>query len=533
MGFVTPTEVQARAIPPLRRGEDLIGQAQTGTGKTAAFGIPIVEKIDPSSSHVQALILTPTRELCVQVDRRDRAHRPVPRRAHRRHLRRLGHGPPDRGPQARRAGRGRDAGPRARPHPPPRAAARPGQHRHPRRGRPHARHGLHRRRRDDPRPLAAERQTALFSATMPYAILRICDRFMKPNPAHVTVRPDLRTVETVRQLVYFVAEQDKVAALVELNEHYGFDRLLVFRHTQIGVDRLAATLKRRGKNVAALHGGLSQRERDRTLAAFRAGKIQFLIATNVASRGLDITDLPYVLSFDIPEDADTYVHRIGRTGRAGARGDRHHVRRRVGPRRLGGDPRRGRGQGRGRPSSTSTAARVGADEPSQRRCDAGPAWMAFEPRGSSRLRRSLVALGPGRRARSWAPPRSPVDAPQRAATMADGPSRSSIGETARRRAARSAAPTRLEPLETSGEPSSVAVPERRRPREVDRQRRRERSLGPARTPARRGRGRLRRFTHYIAARHPTIRSASSPTTGEAASPGAVAGCGGDGPRVRD
>ena len=164
------------------------------------------------------------------------------------------------------------------------------------------------------------RQTALFSATMPYAILRICDRFMKPNPAHVTVRPDLRTVETVRQLVYFVAEQDKVAALVELNERYGFDRLLVFRHTQIGVDRLAATLKRRGKNVAALHGGLSQRERDRTLAAFRAGKIQFLIATNVASRGLDITDLPYVLSFDIPEDADTYVHRIGRTGRAGREG---------------------------------------------------------------------------------------------------------------------------------------------------------------------------------------------------------------------
>ena len=166
-----------------------------------------------------------------------------------------------------------------------------------------------------------ERQTALFSATMPYAILRICDRFMKRNPAHVTVRPDLRTVETVRQLVYFVAEQDKVAALVELNEHYGFDRLLVFRHTQIGVDRLAATLKRRGKNVAALHGGLvAARARPDPRRLPRPGKIQFLIATNVASRGLDITDLPYVLSFDIPEDADTYVHRIGRTGRAGREG---------------------------------------------------------------------------------------------------------------------------------------------------------------------------------------------------------------------
>jgi len=117
-----------------------------------------------------------------------------------------------------------------------------------------------------------------------------------------------------------VAEQDKVAALLELADRFEFDRLLVFRHTQIGVDRLATTLKRRGKNVAALHGGMSQRDRTRTLADFRAGKIRFLVATNVASRGLDITDLPYVLSYDIPEDADTYVHRIGRTARAGREG---------------------------------------------------------------------------------------------------------------------------------------------------------------------------------------------------------------------
>ena len=135
-----------------------------------------------------------------------------------------------------------------------------------------------------------------------------------------SVRPELQTVESVRQVLYFVAEQDKVRALLELTEAFGFDRLLVFRHTQIGVDRLAATLKRRGQNVAALHGGLSQRERDRTLADFKAGRIQFLVATNVASRGLDITDLPYVLNYDIPEDADTYVHRIGRTGRMGKEG---------------------------------------------------------------------------------------------------------------------------------------------------------------------------------------------------------------------
>ena len=320
MGFVTPTEVQARGIPPLRKGEDLIGQAQTGTGKTAAFGIPIVEKIDPSSSHVQALVLTPTRELCVQVTEE------ITRIGQFRGVRTVAiYGGSSMDRQIDALARGAQV-----------VIGTPGRVL-----------DLIRRRElvldrvntvildEADRMLdmgfivdvetilsrcPRERQTALFSATMPYAILRICDRFMKRNPAHVTVRPDLKTVETVRQLVYFVAEQDKVAALIELNEHYGFDRLLVFRHTQIGVDRLAATLQRRGKNVAALHGGLSQRERDRTLAAFRAGKIQFLIATNVASRGLDITDLPYVLSFDIPEDADTYVHRIGRTGRAGREG---------------------------------------------------------------------------------------------------------------------------------------------------------------------------------------------------------------------
>ena len=320
MGFVVPTEVQARAIPPLRRGEDLIGQAQTGTGKTAAFGIPIVEKIDPSSGHVQALILTPTRELCVQVTEE------IARIGQFRNVRTVAiYG----GSSMDRQIEGLKRGAQVVIGTPGRVLdlIRRGELRLDR---------VHTVILDeadrmldmgfivDVETILArsprQRQTALFSATMPYAILRICDRFMKPDPAHVTVRPDLKTVETVRQVVYFVAEQDKVSALLELTDQFGFDRLLVFRHTQIGVDRLAATLQRRGKNVAGLHGGLSQRERDRTLAAFKAGKIQFLIATNVASRGLDITDLPYVVSYDIPEDADTYVHRIGRTGRAGKEG---------------------------------------------------------------------------------------------------------------------------------------------------------------------------------------------------------------------
>jgi ATP-dependent RNA helicase DeaD len=320
MGFVTPTEVQARSIPPLRRGDDLIGQAQTGTGKTAAFGIPIIEKIDPSSRHVQALVLTPTRELCVQVTEE------IARLGQFRGVRTVAiYGGSSMDRQITELKRGAQV-----------VVGTPGRVLDLIRRRELVLDSVHTVILDeadrmldmgfivDVETILArcprQRQTALFSATMPYAILRICDRFMKRDATHVTVRPDLRTVETVRQLVYFVAEQDKVAALVELAEQFGFDRLLVFRHTQIGVDRLAATLKRRGKNVAALHGGLSQRERDRTLAAFRAGKIQFLVATNVAARGLDITDLPYVLSFDIPEDADTYVHRIGRTGRAGREG---------------------------------------------------------------------------------------------------------------------------------------------------------------------------------------------------------------------
>jgi ATP-dependent RNA helicase DeaD len=320
MGYVTPTEVQARAIPPLRAGEDLIGQAQTGTGKTAAFGIPLVEKIDPAAGHVQALVLTPTRELCVQVTDE------IASIGSFRNVQVVAiYGGSSMDRQITALHRGAQV-----------VVGTPGRVLDLiRRGELHLDRVATVILDEADRMLdmgfivdvetilsrcPRQRQTALFSATMPYAILRICDRFMRRNATQIMVRPDLKTVETVRQLVYFVAEQDKVKALLELTDAFGFDRLLVFRHTQIGVDRLAATLKRRGRNVAALHGGLSQRDRDRTLADFKAGKTRFLIATNVASRGLDITDLPYVVSYDLPEDADTYVHRIGRTGRAGKEG---------------------------------------------------------------------------------------------------------------------------------------------------------------------------------------------------------------------
>ena len=320
MGYVTPTEVQAQAIPPLRNGEDLIGQAQTGTGKTAAFGIPIVEKVDPAAGHVQALVLTPTRELCVQVAEE------IENLGRFRNVRTV----------AIYGGSSMDKQITGLKHGAQVVVGTPG------RVLDLIRRGELRLDRvhtvildEADRMLdmgfivdvetilsrcPRQRQTALFSATMPFAILRICDRFMKRDATRVSVQPAHRTVEKVRQLVVFVAERDKVAALLELTKEFKVDRLLVFRHTQIGVDRLTATLKRRGRNVAALHGGLSQRERDRTLAEFKAGQVQYLIATNVASRGLDITDLPYVLNYDIPEDAETYVHRVGRTARAGRDG---------------------------------------------------------------------------------------------------------------------------------------------------------------------------------------------------------------------
>jgi ATP-dependent RNA helicase DeaD len=320
MGYRVPTEVQAQVIPRLRSGADVIGQAQTGTGKTAAFGIPIVEKVDPAMPAVQALVLTPTRELCVQVADE------IARLGQLRNLRVAAiYGGASMDRQIAELRRGAQV-----------AVGTPGR-------------VLDLIRRGElrldavrtvvldeadrmldmgfivdvetilarcPRP----RQTALFSATMPYAILRIGDRFMRSDAVHISVRPEQKTVETVRQLVYHVAEQDKLEAFVELAERFGWDQVLVFRHTQIGVDRLTRALARRGFRVAALHGGRSQRERERTLASFKTGKLRFLIATNVASRGLDISDLPYVLNYDLPEDADTYVHRIGRTGRIGKPG---------------------------------------------------------------------------------------------------------------------------------------------------------------------------------------------------------------------
>jgi ATP-dependent RNA helicase DeaD len=163
------------------------------------------------------------------------------------------------------------------------------------------------------------RQTALFSATMPPFIQRMIKRYMR-NPVHIAIEPEQATVETIDQVYYEVSERDKVDALLELLESRHLTRVLVFRNTQIGVDRLASALERRGISALPIHGGMRQRERDQVMQAFRSGELHVLVATNVAARGLDIRDVSHVVNYDFPQSTEEYIHRIGRTGRAGATG---------------------------------------------------------------------------------------------------------------------------------------------------------------------------------------------------------------------
>ncbi len=174
-----------------------------------------------------------------------------------------------------------------------------------------------------------ERQTALFSATVP-TVIRVLSRRYMFEPAHVMVRPRKLTVEEVEQVYYEVAERDKVEGLLSLIAQDPPERAMIFRQMKIGVDRLVGSLRRRGLPVSAIHGDMSQRDREQVMHEFRDGKLTFLVATDVAARGLDIPEVSHVFNYDIPEDSEAYVHRIGRTARAGGAGPRRDVRRRVG-----------------------------------------------------------------------------------------------------------------------------------------------------------------------------------------------------------
>jgi ATP-dependent RNA helicase DeaD len=320
MGFVQPTEIQAHVIPLLLDGRDVIGQAQTGTGKTAAFGIPLLEGIDETLLHTQALVLAPTRELAIQIGEE---------------LRKIGKYIPGitivtiyGGASYGRQFEGLKGGGHV-------VVGTPG------RVLDHIGRGtlklnevdylildeadrmldmgflpdVERILRRTPR----ERQTALFSATVP-TVIRVLSRRYMFEPATVHVQPQNITVQEVEQVYYEVADRDKVEGLLSLIEQDPPERAMIFRQTKIGVDRLVATLKRRGLGVSAIHGDMSQKVREHVLGEFREGKLTYLVATDVAARGLDIPEVSHVFNYDIPEDSEAYVHRIGRTARAGRSG---------------------------------------------------------------------------------------------------------------------------------------------------------------------------------------------------------------------
>jgi len=319
LGFVAPTPVQTEAIPPLQRGQDVFAQAQTGTGKTAAFAIPILERIDITEKRPQALVVVPTRELALQVTREFGAIGRY-RHAHEAAI----YGGVPYGPQERALKRGSAI-----------VVGTPGRLLdHIERGTLDLRGvrivildegdrlldmGFAPEVRRLLRHLPTVRQTALFSATLTREVRDLAYRFTR-EPVQIAIEPEQRTVESVEQVYIEVLEEDKVKALEELLRRYETDQVLVFRHTKRGVDKLFEALKRRGHDVAAIHGDLTQRERERVMERFRDGALPVLIATNVAARGLHIEDISHVVNYDLPEDAEVFTHRVGRTGRAGKTG---------------------------------------------------------------------------------------------------------------------------------------------------------------------------------------------------------------------
>ena len=320
MGYNTPTPIQEAVIPLVQNGQDVVGQAQTGTGKTAAFGIPITEALNPGNNTVQALVLVPTRELAVQV--RDELSR-LGKYRRLRSVAVYGGQPISR--QLEALQRGAHI-----------VVATPG------RLIDHIERGTIQLRQlkvavldeadqmldigfaDDInrilRHVASNRQTLLFSATMPTAIKRLTYRYMK-NPVWTLVGGESEPVDQVVQLYFEVAERDRYAAFQEL--FVNPDRItqaLVFRRTKLGVDALVNYLNRNGHDVQGIHGDLTQGQRNTVMSRFRAGRLRILVATNLAARGLDIPAVSHVINYDMPSNVEEYVHRIGRTARMGRPG---------------------------------------------------------------------------------------------------------------------------------------------------------------------------------------------------------------------
>jgi ATP-dependent RNA helicase DeaD len=319
VGYEAPSPIQEQAIPPLLEGKDVIGQAQTGSGKTAAFGLPMIQYVDPDEDEVQALVLTPTRELCIQVTQALRtygARRGVDVVA-------VFGGAPIRSQQSQlrsggqivvgTVGRVKDL---------------------------ISRHMLmlHGCRfvvldeademldlgfiEDVERIMSltpSSRQTALFSATMPPPIRRLAERYMY-QPVTTKVEAATLTVDTVEQFAIEVPAREKTERLVEILQAERPTQAIVFVRTKIRCDELYRRLRDRGMDVRALHGDMTQGARDGVMISFKDGRLPLLVATDVAARGLDISGVSHVINFDAPTSPDGYVHRIGRTARVGRSG---------------------------------------------------------------------------------------------------------------------------------------------------------------------------------------------------------------------
>ncbi|SFP59623.1 DEAD/DEAH box helicase [Salibacterium halotolerans] len=319
MGFEESTQIQAEVIPKAKSGKDISGQAQTGTGKTAAFGIPLIEKVTNDEHSPQGLVLTPTRELAVQVSEE---------------LNRLGQYI---GVKAQAVYGGQDISRqiKALKRRPQIIVATPGRF-------------MDHMRRKTIRPeymdmivldeademlsmgfiedietilgsVSKERQTLLFSATMPKRLQHVMQKFMK-DPEEVKVKSKGMTVSNIDQYYMEVPEKQKFDTLCHLLDITPPDLAIIFGRTKRRVDELSEALNQRGYAAAGIHGDLKQQQRDKVLRQFKNGSIDILVATDVAARGLDVQNVTHVYNFDLPQDPESYVHRIGRTGRAGKEG---------------------------------------------------------------------------------------------------------------------------------------------------------------------------------------------------------------------
>jgi ATP-dependent RNA helicase DeaD len=319
LGYLEPTPIQSAIIPLMLGGADVIGQAQTGTGKTAAFALPILNNLIPGQKHIQALVLCPTRELALQVSQ---AFSDYGQFFDVRVLAVYGGQPY--GPQITRLNKGVDV-----------VVGTPGRmldllernclnlSRVQTVVLDEADEMLSMGFIDDIETIlagtSAERQTALFSATLPTPIRRLADRYMH-NPQPVTIQREQVTVAAIQQRCYIVNGKDKLAALTRVFEMEEVTSALIFVRTRLATAELSNALTVRGFASEALNGDLNQDARERTLNRFRKNQVKVLVATDVAARGLDIDDISHVFNYDLPDDPELYVHRIGRTGRAGKTG---------------------------------------------------------------------------------------------------------------------------------------------------------------------------------------------------------------------